>query len=390
MTATISTPEASREILFPAELRPLSMGVLIGGEAVLAKSLSRCPGVFVIELEGAAGVQRRYYTASTSDGQVVLSDVSDEVARQLVNRAQQRVTVEGQAVAEQARRVGTGRAEEARKQHATVADEVSDRAGVTRGRALSKAEAMVAEGKLSIRHGNAARDLATDVALMHGARDRGEPNDTPSNPMSGVCWEDFMVEAGERFAAVRAAVQALPLFEGVSPWTVVEAVVVREVGLTTVAGSNSRSVLRRHLIALRFGLDVVGDAYRHPSDVAASQVLTQGIPSTLQYIADPDGTWRGITLNSTRWLAAERAQSVEKSAWALNNAARRYLLDLITEALGPGRHQVQAVAGVLDAHRRAAISRRMAAAAADGQREEQEAKEIAEEKRRVLARSGIR
>ena len=117
-------------------------------------------------------------------------------------------------------------------------------------------------------------------------------------------------------------------FEGVTPWAVIDHVVIQDRAITELSASHARSVMRRYKAALRMGLDRIADTYGLGDNVLFGRVLHAGIPRELLYREDRDGPdqngeariiVRSVTLNGAPWVAVF-------DTWnELYDAARKHL-----------------------------------------------------------------
>jgi len=275
------------------------------------------PDVFTAELEQSGKVvTRRHFRVGDDGGKP--EDITDLVAEILRSRARGAQAADKLAQAEQAARVGAMTPKEHRAARGGVVDEAMAIAGRTRSRALTALGTIRQRDLLTTRQFEAGDRMAQDAKVMAGAREAKDEAVIPVDADGGYAWEDFMVEAGRRLDLARATCQSMAPFEGVSPWLIVEAIVLRDRPLTDAVGSNSASVLRRTKVALRIGLDAIGDAYRLPAAVTRTSVLSGGIPVEMTFVEDLDGrdrqeelrrVLRSIKLDGRPWVAVSETMN---------------------------------------------------------------------------------
>ncbi|MFP5515450.1 MAG: hypothetical protein ACLGJC_20490 [Alphaproteobacteria bacterium] len=273
------------------------------------------PDVFTAEVEqdGKLLARRHFRHADDGDG---MEDVTDLVTEILLSRSRGAKAADKVAQAEQAARVGAEGLQERRLRLGLVVDEAGAVEGRTRSRALTSLGTIRHRDLLTTRQFEAGDRMAQDAKVAAGAREA--KNEIVHDGGGQRCWEDFAIEANRRLNLAREVCQSMAWFEGVSPWLMVERVVLRDETLTEAAGGTSKSVQRRAKIALRIGLDAVGDAYSLPAAVVHTSVLHDGIPLPMTVTEDLDGLdrneaqrrmWRSITLNKKPWVAAADTMS---------------------------------------------------------------------------------
>lgn len=277
---------------------------------VPAQRRADLPDVFTAELEqGGRVVTRRHFRVGDDGGKP--EDITDLVAEILRSRARGAQAADKLAQTEQTARVGAMTPREHRAARGGVVDEAMIIAGQTRSRALTALGTIRQRDLLTTRQFEAGDRMAQDAKVMAGAREPKDEGEIPPDANGGYAWEDFMVEAGRRLDLARATCQSMAPFEGVSPWLMVERVVIRDETLTDAAGGTSKSVQRRAKIALRIGLDAIGDAYRLPGAVTRTNVFFDGIPVPMTATEDLDGkdrnenvqrVWRAISLAGKPWV----------------------------------------------------------------------------------------
>lgn len=296
----------------------------------MAKRRTDLPDYWTAELGLADGkVIRRHFRKSEEDGE--LEDVTDLVTDLLLDRARSLKTAERSRQAEQVGRVGVVTPERLRRDRGEIVEEGTMRAGQVRARAVSSLDTLNQRKLLTMRQHEGGDRLAQDIKVMSGAkesRDDAAPPIGSISPDAGRCWEDFAVSASRRFHAARAAVQQLPAFEGVTPWSVIDHVVIQDGAITELSASHARSVMRRYKVALRMGLDRIADTYGLRDNVLFGRVFHDRIPRELLYREDRDGpdqngeariAYRSVTLNGVPWVEAF-------DTWdELYDAARKHL-----------------------------------------------------------------
>ncbi len=275
---------------------------------VPARRRTDLPDIFTAEIECNGRVVLRRHFRQGDDGP---EDVTALVADILTSRARGAKVADRHAQAVQLAQVGAKTPREHRAAHGSLVNEETTVAGRTRARALSSLGTIRQRDLLTMRQFEAGDRMGADAKVIAGAREAKEDGVGDGVP-SRRDWEDFVIEAGRRLNLVREACMSMAWFEGVSPWLMVDAIVLKDRTLTDAAGSNSVSVLRRAKTALRIGLDAAGDAYRLPAAVTRTNVLRDGIPVVMTVTEDIDGRdrddnlrrlWRAITLDGKPWVA---------------------------------------------------------------------------------------
>ncbi|UKJ74531.1 hypothetical protein [Azospirillum brasilense] len=295
----------------------------------LSKNLN-VPGVYTFRgpVDGRETV--RHFRVSQVAGGLLLTDATEAVALELVEHARQKV--DASAAAERARvaLIGARSPNEIRAARGDVVAEQTMKAGVTRGRALTSLGTLQQRHLLTMRQFEAGDRLAQDVKTVAGAREARDDAAPEYSPIGGRAWEDFAVAAGRNLELVKRACCDLPWYDGISLWTIVEDIVIRERSLTeAVGGRNSNKEAReRTKTALRIALDVVGDVYELPAHIKRTRVLFNGVPIEMRYCEDIDGLDeagepriipRAIKLKGIRWV--ETAPTMSK----LYDRAKKFL-----------------------------------------------------------------
>lgn len=271
--------------------------------AVSATRRADLPDVFTAELEQSGRIVARRHFREGSEGP---EDITDLVAEILLNRARTAKETGKLAQAERLANamVETGKAR--RTARGSVVDEAMPIAGQTRSRALTALGTIRQRDLLTTRQFEAGDRMARDAKVLAGAREAKDDVPPCQDSVGGLAWEDYAIEAGRRLALARTVCQSMAAFDGLSPWKLVEQVVLNDRALTEAIASKSASVVRRAKIALRIGLDAVGDAYDLPAAVTRTSVLIGGIPVPMMATEDIDGrdrnddllrVWRSIKID---------------------------------------------------------------------------------------------
>lgn len=313
------------------------------------------PGVYSGRIFVGLNEQACHFRATvTDDGVIRLEDETEVVAQILLDRARAKVereecatrTCVGAPSASDRKRGGgkrkkaevpVGNSLDARKARGEVQMQDTMLAGVTRARALTSLDTLNYRGLLTMRQHEAGDRLRKDRLVIDGAR---EISDVPADPdcLSANAREDWAVIAARQFEKAREACMALPWFEGVRPWSVVEDVVVNDLPLAKSAGSTNSGVLSRFKTALRMGLDAVATAYGIDDDARFFTVAVDRAPVALVAKIDFDGSTRAgdpkllhraVGLNGSRWVA------VAETSEALAKLAREEIHRRIVALLGP-------------------------------------------------------
>ena len=281
---------------------------------VPARRRSDLPDVYTAEIEQAGRVVMRRHFRHGDDGP---EDVTELVTEILTSKARGAKGADRLAQAMQTMRIGTMTPREHRAARGGVVDEETMAGGRMRARALTSLGTLQQRSLLTMRQHEAGYRLEQDAKVVAGAREAKEDAVGDGLPPARD-WEDFVIEAGRRINKAREVCMGAAWFEGVCPWLMVEAVAVLDRALTDAAGSKSASVLRRGKIALRIGLDAVGDAYGLPAAITRTNVLRDGIPVPMTVTEDLDGRdrqddvrriWRSIKLAGKPWVAVADTMS---------------------------------------------------------------------------------
>ncbi|AIB13556.1 hypothetical protein ABAZ39_16570 (plasmid) [Azospirillum argentinense] len=327
-----------------------------------------------------------HFRAEPVPGGLRLVDVSEEIAAKLQAAAAEKLKAEQAAQVQQVARVGATGPTHHRGQHGELRQEHADRAGEKRHRVVSALVSLFEGRHLTPLHLDAGKKLATDAEALSG----GKPAPGYADPAvdcstgGGRAWEDFLIEAGTRFRKARAAVTALPAFEEIELWPLVDAVVVQGRYLTDVAGSKAKSVLNRYRTALRIGLEEVGACYGLPvrHEFIVESVIVCGATAEVQIIQEPDETWRARALNWRPWVAVARDRK------AMFAKARDELLDVVARETGftSGRKSLVQVEKALRDDRLRGIAQAQAERKAAADKIESDLKNMEQEKNKVLRR----
>ncbi|WP_372397082.1 hypothetical protein ABMY26_23725 [Azospirillum sp. HJ39] len=293
----------------PAVSAPASLPVVLT-LTVPAQRRADLPDIYTAEVEQRGRVLLRRHFRRAEDGGT--EDVTELVTEILLAKAKGVKDAEQVVQAEQVARVGATTPNQHRAARGSVVGEQTAVAGKTRARALSSLDVIRKRDLLTTRQWEAGDRMAQDAKVVAGAR---EPKDEAVvvDQNAGRAWEDFAIDAGNRLNLARETCQAMPSYEGTSPWTMVEGVVLLDRAITDIVASTNQNVLRRAKIALRIGLDAVGDVYRLPSAVTRTHVLgADGIPVPMTVTEDLDGLdrqeqqrrmWRSIKLGDRLYVA---------------------------------------------------------------------------------------
>ncbi|BAI71488.1 hypothetical protein AZL_020270 [Azospirillum sp. B510] len=291
----------------PADDAPASLPVVLTLTAP-AQRRTDLPDVYTAEVEQRGRVLLRRHYRRAEGG---VEDVTELVTEILLAKAKGVKDAEQVVQAEQVARVGSTTPNQHRAARGRVVEQTAV-AGKTRARALSALGVIRQRDLLTTRQWEAGDRMAQDAKVVAGAR---EPKDEAVvvDDSAGRSWEDFAIDAGSRLNLARETCQAMPSYEGTSPWTMVEGVVLLDRAITDIVASTNQNILRRAKIALRIGLDAVGDVYRLPSAVTRTHVLgADGIPVPMTVTEDLDGLdrqeqqrrmWRSIKLGDRLYVA---------------------------------------------------------------------------------------
>ncbi|WP_376957703.1 hypothetical protein ABNQ39_11280 [Azospirillum sp. A26] len=266
------------------------------------------PDVFTAEVEQRGRVlARRHFRQADGGG---MEDVTELVTEVLLSRKRAATSASQMAQAEAALASASKTPRHHREAHGGLVDEETMAGGRTRSRALTALGTIRQRDLLTTRQWEAGDRLAQDAKIIAGAREAKD--DVACDGGGTRDWEDFAIAASRRLNLAREVCQSMAWYEGVSPWVLVERVVLQDQALTDAVGSKAQSVVRRGKVALRIGLDAVGDAYGLPAAVTRTNVLRDGIPVPMTVTEDLDGkdrqeelrrVWRSITLDGKPWVA---------------------------------------------------------------------------------------
>lgn len=175
--------------------------------------------------------------------------------------------------------------------------EFTERAGVKRNRILSPLQLLYRRNLLTLRQLSAGQSLVDDAETALGVtqppdESRASPCREPDGRMVA------MLAASDRVAQARKAAEA----QHPAAWAMVRAVALDEMSVTAVTGSRKAPDRKPFLLALRVGLDAVGDSYGYVSEFVTTYVLVDGIPAgRIEVTEDANGNARdGGTRTSWR------------------------------------------------------------------------------------------
>ena len=151
--------------------------------------------------------------------------------------------------------------------------EFTERAGVKRTRLITPLQLLYRRNLLTIRQLSAGQSLVDDAEIALGV------DQPPDETRTSLCREPdgrmvAMLAASTRVAKARKAAEAAHP----AAWGMVRAVALDEKTVTAVAGTDKAATRRPFLLALRVGLDAVGDSYGHTSPFVRTRVMVDGVP----------------------------------------------------------------------------------------------------------------
>ena len=236
------------------------------------------------------------------------ADLSDAI----LARIERISTTSKQLAADRARARNAPTAQDAR----LTIQEFTERAGVKRIRIITPLQLLYRRNLLTIRQLSAGQSLVDDAEIALGVDQ--PPDDTrtrlsrePDGRMVA------MLAAANRVAKARQAAEV----EHPTAWAMVGAVALDEHPVSRIAGNDRSRTVAPFMLALRVGLDAVGDSYGHTSPFVHTKVLVDGIPlGEIEVTEDANGnardggthvvwrsrsiTYRGITLP---WISEAEA-----------------------------------------------------------------------------------
>ena len=167
-------------------------------------------------------------------------------------------------------------------------EEFTERAGVKRTRIITPLQLLYRRNLLTIRQVSAGQSLVDDAETALGVDQ--PPDDTRTSiPYDSGGYLVVMLAAADRVTKARKAAEA----EHPAAWGMVQAVALDEMSVTAVTGSQKAPVRKPFLLALRVGLDAVGDSYGHTSPFVRTRVLADGVPlGEIEVTEDANGNAR--------------------------------------------------------------------------------------------------
>jgi hypothetical protein len=166
--------------------------------------------------------------------------------------------------------------------------EFTERAGVKRTRIITPLQLLYQRNLLTVRQLSAGQSLVDDAETALGV------DQPPDEARTSLCREPggrmlAMIEAGNRVAKARKAAEA----EHPAAWAMVKAVALEEMSVSAVTGTKKAPDRKPFLLALRVGLDAVGDSYGHTTAFVRTRVLADGVPiGSIEVTEDANGNDR--------------------------------------------------------------------------------------------------
>ena len=166
--------------------------------------------------------------------------------------------------------------------------EYTERAGVKRTRILTPLQLLYRRNLLTVRQLSAGQSLVDDTETALGVHQPRDETRTGVFTDPGG-FQIAMLAAAERVAKARKIATA----EHPAAWGMVRAVALNEQTVSFVAGTKRGRSLAPFMLALRVGLDAVGDSYGYRSEFVSTRVLVEGIPLALiEVTEDANGNAR--------------------------------------------------------------------------------------------------
>ena len=166
--------------------------------------------------------------------------------------------------------------------------EFTERAGVKRTRIITPLQLLYRRNLLTIRQLSAGQSLVDDAETALGV---DQPPDESRTSLSREADGRMvaMLAASERVAKARKAAET----EHPAAWALVRAVALDEHPVSRVAGTDRARTVAPFMLALRVGLDAVGDSYGHTSPFVRTRVLIDGVPlGEIEVTEDANGNAR--------------------------------------------------------------------------------------------------
>lgn len=257
-----------------------------------------------------------------------------------------------------------------------ITEKPADAVGVVRYRVRTPLQKLHGSRRLTGRQFSAGQALREDDLLSMMVRQPADPDSRRGllGNGGGACFETAAIDAANRIARVRRACDAVsPLL-----WPVVQAVVIQEQTITELAGSERGRDTRPYMLALKVGLDVVGDCYGLPTEFTSATVRLNGATAQMEVMEEPNGSWRTRSLNDRPWMFEARTVN------EVFIAARAELRARVAAILGPGEHPDAHVGAALKADRIAAQGRAVARHQVNAERELNRLHDVVVERQRVL------
>ena len=166
--------------------------------------------------------------------------------------------------------------------------EFTERAGVKRTRIITPLQLLYRRNLLTIRQLSAGQSLVDDAEIALGV------DQPPDEARTSLCREPDgrmigMLAASNRVAKALKAAEA----EHPAARAMVRAVALDETAITVITGAMKGAERKPYMLALRVGLDAVGDSYGHTFPFVRTRVLADGIPlGEIEVTEDANGNAR--------------------------------------------------------------------------------------------------
>jgi len=353
-------------------------------EAKLRPDLGR--GVFDVFVEADGEVdgedRMRFFQVEATDGWPVVTDVTERVEAEIVarqNRLDERRERDKVGTEARLQVAANSTPTTVRKDHDAVIDEWSDTAGVKRLRVRTPLQRLHASRLLTGRQFSAGQALHEDFLLSQMVRqpaDEGGGRAGYGNGGADACFETTAVMASTRITRARIRCDR----QDPAIWPVVDAVAIREVTVSDLADSSRGRDRAPYMLALRAGLDIIGDGYGMPSGYATTQVRVGSLSVPMEVAEDHEDLWRARSLNGWPWTAEG------KTAGDVYALARTEMRGRVARILGFGPYRDSDYGDAIDADRAAGKAAEAERKADERRRADLLSSAVTSERKRVVSR----
>lgn len=367
--------------------KPLVVGlasifVTLNGQRVVADArpdLGR--EIFATFVEEEGEEVPRYFRVERSEEWPNVIDITEEIEGRLIarqRRTEERLQRERDEAMSRLQRAANQTPTTIRRDDDAVTDEWSETAGVKRLRIRTPLQRLHAKRLLTGRQFSAGQALHEDHLLAMMVRQPAEVGGGGGFENGGgtACFETAAIEASTRITKARIRCDR----QDTGIWPVVWAVAIKEATVSGLAGSDRSRDTAPYMLALRSGLDVIGDCYGLPSDYTRTEVRVGHISVLMEIAEDHENLWRARSLNGRPWLAEG------KTAGEVYTQARTEMRERVFRRLGFGPYRDSDIAMAVDADREAAKAARTRRIEAEEAQRKLAATEATTERERVVRR----